>query len=523
MTKKTVYDILFVLFLTSICHILFSKYGFNPTDEGFVLSATNRVLHGQIPHVDFSSVRPLGYAYLHIPELLISKTHFFLVSRFVFWLEQVLIAFLWVRFLLKYSKREISSFNKYALVIICFVFNVHYFPASVLHTIDGLLMCMIGFNIIILEKKWDFIGFLFIGFAALCKQNYLVVFPVSLFLFGRKNSILNFILGITPIVFYVVFVSINGGWNDLTTQLSGHNELMDVGIFSYLFNPMLYAGVAGAFLYHKFKPNNILFTVLILLIAVILLISNHYHGKYIFLFFGLLFGVTTHRFRQKDSIILPITTLLLAWCVSISVGYNTPALFVGGIIFLILFDTIYSAKTESAKIAFGILFTTAITFYYARTHNIYRDLSSNKLTYKLDNIVEGATGIYTNKNTYCVLQELDSLKKIIPDLIVVPDFTACNILHSHESKILTEWPNKTEIPNDKILEKVVSKTLNDSTTTYLTPIYQTALLKDGFTEYNPRYGTDYRVINYVVNNMGAISNTKYFILFKKVRRKGVLL
>ena len=83
MTKKTIYDISFILFLTSICHVLFSNYGFNPTDEGFVLSATNRVLHGQIPHVDFSSVRPLGYAYLHIPELLISKTHFFLVSRFL--------------------------------------------------------------------------------------------------------------------------------------------------------------------------------------------------------------------------------------------------------------------------------------------------------------------------------------------------------------------------------------------------------------------------------------------------------
>ena len=76
MTKKTVYDILFILIVAAICHFLFSPYGFNPTDEGFVLSATNRVLHGQIPHVDFSSVRPLGYAYLHIPELLISKSHF---------------------------------------------------------------------------------------------------------------------------------------------------------------------------------------------------------------------------------------------------------------------------------------------------------------------------------------------------------------------------------------------------------------------------------------------------------------
>ena len=208
MAKSTTYDISFILFLTSICHVLFSKYGFNPTDEGFVLSATNRVLHGQIPHVDFSSVRPLGYAYLHIPELLYSKTHFFLVSRFIFWLEQVLIAFLWIRFLLSYSKTDISLLKKYTLILICFVFNVHYFPESVLHTIDGLLMCMIGLNLITTESKWNFIGFLFIGFAALCKQNYLIILPFTLVLFGRKKIALNTIFGFSPLLIYTLICSI---------------------------------------------------------------------------------------------------------------------------------------------------------------------------------------------------------------------------------------------------------------------------------------------------------------------------
>ncbi|MEZ5054684.1 MAG: hypothetical protein R2807_08010 [Chitinophagales bacterium] len=48
MTKQTAYDISFIVILTSICHLLFSKYGFNPTDEGLCCLATNRVLHGQI-------------------------------------------------------------------------------------------------------------------------------------------------------------------------------------------------------------------------------------------------------------------------------------------------------------------------------------------------------------------------------------------------------------------------------------------------------------------------------------------
>ncbi|MEZ5054682.1 MAG: hypothetical protein R2807_08000 [Chitinophagales bacterium] len=45
-------------------------------------------------------------------------------------------------------------------------------------------------------------------------------------------------------------------------------------------------------------------------------------------------------------------------------------------------------------------------------------------------MVEGANGIYTNKNTYAVLLELKKLKMEIPNLIALPDFTACSILHT---------------------------------------------------------------------------------------------
>jgi hypothetical protein len=516
MAKRTTYDISFILFLTSICHVLFSNYGFNPTDEGFVLSATNRVMNGQIPHVDFSSVRPLGYAYLHIPELLISKTRFFLVSRFVFWLEQVLIAFLWIRFILSYSKTEISLLKKYTLILICFVFNVHYFPASVLHTIDGLLMCMIGLNLITTENKWNFIGFIFIGFAALCKQNYLVVLPFTLVLFGRKKLALNTIFGFFPLLIYILLISIYGGWNDLMVQLSGHNELLKVGVFSYLSNPVVYAGFIGLLVYRKLNFDKLYLSVLVLLFACILMITNHYHGKFGFLFLGIIGGELLYQFNQKESVTLPIVTALLAWSVSISVGYNTPALFIGGVLSMLLFYSIISTQTNYLnRSIIVVLALLIITFYYTRTHTIYRELTVKNLTYKLDNLVEGAYGIYTNKNTYLVLQELDSLKKSIPNLLVIPDFTACNILHSHQSKILTEWPNKTEIPNDRILEKITSKIKNDSTLVFAIPKYQTALLKDSFV-IQPNSGMEYPIINFVISNYQVAEEKKYFLYFRKV-------
>lgn len=407
MTKKAFYDISFILLLSSICHLLFSKYGFNPTDEGFVLSSTNRVLHGQIPHVDFSSVRPLGYAYLHVFELLISKKYFFLVSRYVFWLEQISIAFLWMILLTKLTKVTLNKFVKYALILIGFIFNVHYFPASVLHTIDGLLCCLIGLNLILSDKKWNKMGFIFIGFAALCKQNYLILLPFALFLYGKKDWIHNLILSSAPIVLYIGIISIHGGFNDLRIQLTAHNELIKVGLLQYILNPFLYAGIF-IYLLLNFLPYKKEFVFLCACsIASVLLISNHFHGNVGFIFIGLLLGKMLESIYLKKTITTEVCTLILAWSVSISVGYNTPALFIGGI--LIYFGIQTKHIHTFSFLAITILF--AIFFYFVRLHIIYKDDSAANLSYNLENVVEGASGIYTNKNTYDVLLELKKIKK----------------------------------------------------------------------------------------------------------------
>ncbi|MDB5228593.1 MAG: hypothetical protein JWN78_2786 [Bacteroidota bacterium] len=509
--RNIVYDGIFILLLTAICHLLFSRLGFNPTDEGFVLSASNRMLHGMIPHVDFSSVRPLGYAYLHIPELLISPKYFFLVSRFVFWLENVLIAFFWMRFVMKQTQVQISQRNFYLLVIATFIFNVHYFPCSVLHTIDGLLFCLIGLNIISSERKYAFAGFLFIGFAALCKQNYFIVLPVTLLLFNRKSFIGNSIFGILPVVVYVLFVSLNGGWNDLTTQLRGHNELWDVGFKKYLFNYFFIAGLILGIAVRKLKINNVIYLIAITIILSGLLVSDHYHGNIGFIIPGIL--LVELFFTAKEINLKKVIgiALLLAWCVSVSVGYNTPALFLGGCFSMLILILFSDNLQKSNAVSFMSTMFLLVIFYFVRTIHIYRDLPCLRLSHKLDGIVEGASGIRTNTNTFLVLKELDSLKHAVPNLVVVPDFTACNILHSHQSKILTEWANKTEIPNDKILDKVVSKIRSDSTLIFAIPKYQTALLKDGFTEFS-KHGMNYPIIRFVKENYPLTTSTKYFEL-----------
>lgn len=521
MTKSsTVYDGIFILLIAFICHAFFSRYGFNPTDEGFVLSATNRVMHGQIPHVDFSSVRPLGYAYLHIPELLFYKRHIFLTSRFVFWLEQVLIAFLWIRFILRTIPSTVSSVNKYLLIVVTFIFNVHYFPCSVLHTIDGLLMCLVGINFVQSSKKYAAAGFFFIGFAALCKQNYLLVLPATIILFGRKKAALNLTIGLLPIFLYVLFILSNGGWTDLMIQLGSHNELVKTGILPYSSSRLFYVSIL-AVLCVSFIGNKLLKIVYIVIVFAVCLYALHtntYHEKYSFLVFGNILGLYFYELFKKRFSTAILVCLLLAWCVSVSVGYNTPALFLGGCLSLWLYLLFADSAGTPQKLEYAtyfIVIAALIFFYYTRTTNIYRDANKASLCYRLDDIVEGADGIYTNKNTFDVLTELDSLKRNIPNLIVLPDFTACSVLHSNTSVIKTEWPNKTEVPNKKILQKVIHELETNTSVAIAIPKYNTAFLSIGLFKIEKRVSGKYLIMDYLYTNYNRYTSNSYFDIYKR--------
>jgi len=67
------------------------RTGFNPTDEGLLLAQAQRLLAGQLPHLDFVTPRPGGAALLHIPELL-APTPLLLTSRVVALVEMMAFA-----------------------------------------------------------------------------------------------------------------------------------------------------------------------------------------------------------------------------------------------------------------------------------------------------------------------------------------------------------------------------------------------------------------------------------------------
>lgn len=508
--KEYIHTPLFFFTVVLSSHFLFSKFGFNPTDEGFILHISNCLWHGQIPHIDFVSIRPVGSAILHIFELYF-KDNLFLYSRFFFWAEQLLIAMLWYNFLCHQLNTKNNYLIDYCIILLIYLFNVHYFPAMPLHTIDAVFCLLIGLNIISRNYKLYSLGFLFVGYAVLCKQNFLAALPIIIFLYGNKHVFRNTVISSTPIMIYIVAIYLNGGLEELITQIQSQTNIINVGILSYLKNYSIYISLVCYLLLYYTNIKKIYILIVLLILHVCLLITQHYTGKFSFAILGVLLAEIITDNTSSNKIKTIVICLIISWCVSISVGYHTPALFVGSCIGLILL--LHQNTILKYKIAFfSIVPIATIAFLYVRYYTIYREQAATHLKYKLDNIVEGANGIYTNKNTYDVLKELKEIKKAYQHIEVVPDFTACHIFDAHQSIIKINWANQTETANPEVVKTLYKKIAASKLNSVITiPKFQTAQLQNKLVQLN---ADDYPLAKIIKHEYQKIDEKKYFYLYQ---------
>src|SRR5262245_45541001 len=127
-----------VVFVPSLGHWLLSSYGFNPTDDGFVLAAARRVLSGQVPLRDFIWVRPAGSALLHIPEVLWGGAYTYWLSRWVVWLQFGAIAWAWTRIAETTLSLRLGTLERVATSLFALTLGLHSFPLMAWTSLDAL-------------------------------------------------------------------------------------------------------------------------------------------------------------------------------------------------------------------------------------------------------------------------------------------------------------------------------------------------------------------------------------------------
>jgi len=421
---------MFVVGASLVAHLLFSRHGFNPTDDGFILAGARRILDGQVPHRDFISIRTAMSHVLHACEVRLGGSYCLLLSRFVFWVEVAATCWAWVVIL--------QPALPLPAAIIAFCLSANIFPAMAWHTVDALLLSGIG-----LALGPSLAGYLLVGTAGLCRQNFLLLVPLLAVIHWDVLALTAF----APVLLYTVVVMFTGGMGPLLRQLRTHTigQVFRVGVRGYI-NRVVLLGMlyGGTMIWFEAGWAHLVLPPLAM--AYIAHTGNVMRPAW-FLFGAGVPLLLTPLWPEA------LLALGVAWISSLSIGYFFPGLTTGTL--YLLLAGLYPAETTLGWLVAGVtlLLTTA-----ARWRFIYRQPARSQLTSPLGEVLPGGRGILTDETTHACLADL---RRIATDAVtagqayaVIPDMAAEWIRSPQPNPLTCDWPQDTELGSERLQRQV---------------------------------------------------------------------
>ena len=473
---------LFTLLACAItAHLLLSPLGFNPTDDGFVLAQSRRILSGEVPHRDFISVRPAGSGYIHVLDLLLGGEHTFLVSRLIYWLEIAIVCWCWLEIVIARSRLRPGHFGAAPLAVVAFMLSTHTFPAMAWHTVDGILLASLGFLLAGRGGRISgLLGYALIGAAAICKQNFLPLLPLAVILLGDAWRLGAWAAALSVPALYGVGLVAVGAARDMRLQLAAMTGLREGGLERYVSTPWFAAGVVAGALIHTLlrftRPRStgplgalpwLAPAAMGLLIAIAARRMNANGFQFIDTDVLLLLGATigallTSLGRGRAAVDRRAATFVaaLGLCSAISRGYQTPAHVAGPLAIVLalgvpgLFDP--PSRPQAMRAGFAcavaVLLFVGPRWWSGRRDHLVHELTAPSLTRDLSGVLPGGAGIRTDENTFALLQDLretvdrqrGSRYAIIVD---VPGWWACA---RQRNPLPTDWPQAIELPTEAL-------------------------------------------------------------------------
>lgn len=536
------FSIIFIFAISIISHLLFSWIGFNPTDDGFILSLSRRIIDGQFPHRDFIFIRPALSPLIHMPFVYFGGEYTFWISRFFVWFELASISCIWtVIILYRFFSMEFNFWRYLFFAAVCFVFSTYTTFILAYTTYDALLLYSLGLLICFRDLKYSrFAGYFIIGLAYLCRQNFILFVPVTLWMFSDLKRIKYWIIAILPGLIYLSIMIFTGTLNDFTMQVLSLSGRFHGGFKVYVSNWGFWVSVIFGFTSllavgrKKNKTNgnkvSLLQWIIYLFLPVLLLLllNKEIYPLFIsFCIFGLVSGITLYFiFKKQERFFRPgIFLLLTGWVLSISIGMSYPALMVGEYVLFIIVIVLnlFDENTFSER-SFRLRFNTSsvillvlilIGFANARLTYTYRDKPSGELNYKVDELIKGTKNIQTNANTHLFLKDLRKAVSLTSGrtYCILPDLSAYWVKSSVENPLPISWANKTELNNRVFNSIVKDKIKNEKDLIFIMQkVFANSIQNDSS---GVRLGDSYSpIIPFIKDNFRKFSETQYFELYE---------
>lgn len=473
--------LLFLALAPVVAHVVFSWIGFNPTDDGFVLAYGRRILDGQVPHRDFIAIRPVGAALLHLPELLLGGDRVLAASRLAWWCELAVVAWTWVALLGRALALQLGVVERSALRVLAFVLAAHVAPPRAWHTVDGLAVASAG-----IVLAWEprtrrkVAGYVLVGAAGLCKQNFLALVPIALVVLGDWRRPGCWLAAVAPLALYAGGVAALGGGSDLLTQLGAQHGLAAAGLGPYLSRRVALGVALGALggwvssrsagpaarvssFARTLGPVVVVVAPIGLVAAAVTASYAHYARVPAFLLFGLALGRTAALVAARDRAATRVAVLALAcaWTSAISVGYPSPAYASGILAALVL---LLDRPTEAPARAYFRTWLVALAALAcvgsvaARTRVVYRDRPAAQLTRPLGDVLRGGAGIHTNDRTADFLADLNRAVALAATrgrpYAILPDVPVHWATARQSNPLPIDWPQSIELSTPALVARV---------------------------------------------------------------------
>lgn len=513
------------LTLPLIAHGLFSRFGFNPTDDGLILAGARRLLEGQVPHRDFVWVRPPLSLALHAPVVAWGGEYGFWISRGVVWLELAALAWIVAGLAARGAGIDRYGWSRIALAAAAFALGVHDFPIMAWHSIDALLLAAGGIALLAAEPPGGgktVLGAFSCGAAALCRQNFALVAPVAIVLSGRWRRPAPWVAALAPGALYALYLSATGAWGDAAVQLGAHGAgaSLDAGLTAFLRRPEvpagLVAGLTAGLAGRRWPRTGAALAALVVAFAALLipLAPGLFFERGSFLLFGAAAGLAlTERAGLRWTAVVALT---LAWSVAVSIGYNSPALGAGALAAALLAPLARCASGSGNVARVGLAGVVVVSLAAAgvgRARFVYRDDAPARLTASLAGALPGGSGILTNPTTRAFLDDLAAARELAGGrpCVVLPDGAGLWPFAVPANPLPVDWAQRIELGDPRLVARV-DEALDRfrGRGVAIVQKVRASSLANG-----PRpLGEAYEVVEHVRATWRLVAETRYFLVFE---------
>lgn len=544
-----IFALLAIGVVPTLLHLGLSRYGFSPTDDGFVLAAARRVVDGQLPHRDFIWVRPALSAWLHAPEIVLGGAYTYWLSRWVVCLQLGAIAWAWVRTAELLHQQSLPLPERLGLAVLALILSLHTFPLMAWSSIDAMFLASLGIcGVASRRPRLVWFGYAALGASALCRQNFGLAPLFVLVLFGDWRQLRYVLAAGAAGATYVAAMAMEGALGDMFHQVTAAGSVRARGLDAYILNPLMPWGVLGGFLALELLSAGsragparwpTLWRSLGAVAALAMLLrmtvalrpgQNYVYGDSVLLF-AFVLGAMLSMWRRRQPSDAPLLrlgalVLMVAWSVGLSIGWTSPALASGALAVFLWFllraraEDLLSTSGAPALLRYasiaGLTAVAVFNGYAARTQSIYREPTLAEIDAPLDEVMPGGALLKTNRRTHAFLTDLrravDDIEPTGKRYAIVPDVAGWWPSAAQPNPLAVDWAYPMETPSPE-LQAQLARSLDEQRGQLIALVQKVSaeLLHERFEPLDSSYCT---LLEHVRTSWTKTGETRYFDLYE---------